>query len=289
MPGEDQERFEDYLDLERFIAELQAGHVAHPPQELTPAQARIYLMATQFHAATPGVGEPDPEFAEQLHTRLEEELEAMQDTLKLRQVRAQAGKVTSKKRISRRMLLAGSATAAASVTAGAVTEHIVEQALRPASASPSPHARSTEVTVTKWFPVTTVAELGNQAVKFTTENLIGYVLRYDGASNVISTPNTSSTHHAGSPDATDATESIKNTTPPRKGDIIAFSAACTHRGCIVQWDGTDRKFHCPCHGGVFGEDGWTDQHMSALRYLVPLAPLDVYVENGQIYVKMPTN
>ena len=27
----DQERFEDYLELEHFIEELQAGHAAHPP------------------------------------------------------------------------------------------------------------------------------------------------------------------------------------------------------------------------------------------------------------------
>ncbi len=41
MP-EDQERFEDYLELERYLEELQAGHVAHPPENLTPGQARIY-------------------------------------------------------------------------------------------------------------------------------------------------------------------------------------------------------------------------------------------------------
>ena len=37
----DQERFEDYLELEHFIEELQAGHTAHPPTELTPDKARI--------------------------------------------------------------------------------------------------------------------------------------------------------------------------------------------------------------------------------------------------------
>ncbi len=41
MSGEDQERFEDYLELELYIEELQAGHAAQPPGELTPAQARI--------------------------------------------------------------------------------------------------------------------------------------------------------------------------------------------------------------------------------------------------------
>lgn len=283
MPGEDQERFEDYLDLERFIAELQAGHVAHPPQELTLAQARIYQMATQFHAATPGVGEPRPAFIEQLQTRLEEELQNQQDTQKLQQIRAQAASSVPKKRISRRMLLASSATAAASVTAGAITEHMVEQAMRPPVHPPRPVTN-----VVSWFPVASVDKLGTQAIKFTTENLIGYVLRYDGTGNVVSTPNTDNHYHAGSPDNVDDSTPTPVSTPPKKGDILAFSAACTHKGCIVQWDNSDRKFHCPCHGGVFGEDGWTDPHMSAF-YLVPLSSLDVYVHEGLIYVKMPTS
>jgi hypothetical protein len=31
MPEEDQERLEDYLELEHWIEELQAGHSARPP------------------------------------------------------------------------------------------------------------------------------------------------------------------------------------------------------------------------------------------------------------------
>ena len=53
MSGEEQERFEDYLELETYIEELQAGHVAHPPKELTSVQARIYLMAVLFHSTSP--------------------------------------------------------------------------------------------------------------------------------------------------------------------------------------------------------------------------------------------
>src|SRR5712671_4130868 len=75
MSGEDQERFEDYLELEHYIEELQAGHVAHPPAELTPSQASIYRMATLFRSATPGASEPRPEFAAELQARLEQELQ----------------------------------------------------------------------------------------------------------------------------------------------------------------------------------------------------------------------
>lgn len=35
----------------------------------------------------------------------------------------------------------------------------------------------------------------------------------------------------------------------------AFSAICTHLGCIVKWDPASRKILCPCHAGVFGPDG----------------------------------
>ncbi|MBI2900120.1 MAG: Rieske (2Fe-2S) protein [Planctomycetes bacterium] len=35
----------------------------------------------------------------------------------------------------------------------------------------------------------------------------------------------------------------------------AFSAICTHLGCVVKWDSGSGKIRCPCHAGVFGTDG----------------------------------
>lgn len=37
--------------------------------------------------------------------------------------------------------------------------------------------------------------------------------------------------------------------------VHALSATCTHLGCQVRWDGTSKRFRCPCHGGVFDERG----------------------------------
>src|SRR5260221_5599364 len=75
MSGEDQERVEDYLELEHFIEELQAGRPAHPPDGLTPTRARIYRMAALFRSASPDEVTPRPEFAAELQARLVQELE----------------------------------------------------------------------------------------------------------------------------------------------------------------------------------------------------------------------
>ena len=36
---------------------------------------------------------------------------------------------------------------------------------------------------------------------------------------------------------------------PKEGTFVAFSAICTHMGCVVEPDGTELA--CPCHGSVF--------------------------------------
>jgi cytochrome b6-f complex iron-sulfur subunit len=35
----------------------------------------------------------------------------------------------------------------------------------------------------------------------------------------------------------------------------AFSAICTHLGCIVAWDAAKGQIACPCHAGFFNTDG----------------------------------
>lgn len=36
---------------------------------------------------------------------------------------------------------------------------------------------------------------------------------------------------------------------------IAFSINCTHLGCPIRWLADAQLFLCPCHGGVFYQDG----------------------------------
>jgi len=39
------------------------------------------------------------------------------------------------------------------------------------------------------------------------------------------------------------------------GRFLAFSAVCTHLGCVVTWRPEEKIFFCPCHAGRFSEDG----------------------------------
>jgi cytochrome b6-f complex iron-sulfur subunit len=39
------------------------------------------------------------------------------------------------------------------------------------------------------------------------------------------------------------------------GAIGAFSAKCSHMGCIVEYLENDRRFRCNCHGSIFDQSG----------------------------------
>lgn len=269
MSGEDQERFEDYLELEHYIEELQAGRVAHPPAELTPSQASIYRMAALFRSAAPEAGEMRPEFAAELQARLEQELHEPPRRMRfpfLRKKQDHGNQVQAKKlgNVSRRALLAGGAAVAASLVAGAAIEHVVEQPKSSHSGADNQVNYATTIigegVPTTWQFVTTLAELGDQAIRFTSGAVIGYIIRNDG----------------------DDQEEAK------AGPVIAVSAACTHMGCIVQWQDSDRKFHCPCHGGLFTEYGKVDTGVAPVLYLRALPRLKAKVEkNGDVYVEVP--
>src|SRR5689334_9854892 len=39
------------------------------------------------------------------------------------------------------------------------------------------------------------------------------------------------------------------------GGLAAYSAVCTHLGCLVKWDANKQEFQCPCHAAVFNARG----------------------------------
>ncbi len=65
-----------------------------------------------------------------------------------------------------------------------------------------------------------------------------------------------------------------------EGQVKAFSAVCTHLGCIVQYQ-TDRKvFHCNCHGSEFDTNGKNIAGPAPL----PLQPYRVELSDNDVII-----
>jgi Rieske Fe-S protein len=67
-------------------------------------------------------------------------------------------------------------------------------------------------------------------------------------------------------------------TQPADGDIKAFSAICTHQGCLVG-EVADNEIICPCHGSRFSATDGTVLQGPAQS---PLEAAPVTVENGSV-------
>lgn len=269
MAGEDQERFEDYLELERFIEDLQAGRVSRPSDGLTPDQARIYRMAALFHSASAEEAAPRPEFVAGLQAKLEQvQEEATKGTAVRKRLPFFSKKPQTQRRVSRRALLTGgaaAAVAAASLTVGVGVTHAVDNTeianlrhrLTQATNWGAEEKYIAEGANTVLVPVTTMDKLAEQPVSFNLGGIVGYVIRNDGDNG-----------------------------EPASTPVIAVSAACTHMGCIVQWQSADKKFHCPCHNGIFNEYGKADPNSQVVYR--PLPRLEVQIDpDGTVKVRVP--
>jgi menaquinol-cytochrome c reductase iron-sulfur subunit len=63
--------------------------------------------------------------------------------------------------------------------------------------------------------------------------------------------------------------------------FIAFSINCTHLGCPVRWLPKANLFMCPCHGGVYYEDGT----VAAGPPPLPLPRYPVRVKDGDVQIQ----
>jgi menaquinol-cytochrome c reductase iron-sulfur subunit len=63
--------------------------------------------------------------------------------------------------------------------------------------------------------------------------------------------------------------------------FIAFSVNCAHLGCPVRWMADARLFMCPCHGGVYYEDGT----VAAGPPPHPLTRYPARVQNGYVAIR----
>jgi cytochrome b6-f complex iron-sulfur subunit len=67
----------------------------------------------------------------------------------------------------------------------------------------------------------------------------------------------------------------------QQAGVKAFSAICTHLGCVVQWDSAGGYIQCPCHDGRFNAQ--TGAVISGPPP-APLPPRDVIVDGDDVLV-----
>ncbi len=110
----------------------------------------------------------------------------------------------------------------------------------------------------------------------------------EGAASDDSSPSTTPATKAGSALATAADVPVGGgmvltdlevvVTQPAKGEFKAFSAVCTHQGCVVE-KVEDGEISCPCHGSRFDvEDG----DVTSGPATEPLPEIKVEVRDGQV-------
>lgn len=65
------------------------------------------------------------------------------------------------------------------------------------------------------------------------------------------------------------------------GQVIAFNDTCTHLGCKVDYQASNKRFFCPCHHSAFDLDG-KRQNKTPPR---DMDDLTVEIRDGEVFVK----
>ncbi len=63
-------------------------------------------------------------------------------------------------------------------------------------------------------------------------------------------------------------------------ELLAFSSVCTHLGCLINWNRTENRFMCPCHGGQYDMQG----NVVAGPPPTPLNRLPLKIESQKVYI-----
>ncbi|MGA0174102.1 MAG: ubiquinol-cytochrome c reductase iron-sulfur subunit [Phycisphaerales bacterium] len=81
-------------------------------------------------------------------------------------------------------------------------------------------------------------------------------------------------------DTTSGDPPPSNAFNPQAPDFQVFAVNCAHLGCPVRWFPQSRLFMCPCHGGVYYEDGSRASGPPPRS----LFPYPAKIENGHLWI-----
>jgi Rieske Fe-S protein len=65
-----------------------------------------------------------------------------------------------------------------------------------------------------------------------------------------------------------------------EGELVAYSAVCTHQRCTVVYQSQARKLSCPCHGSVFNPVNGAEVEAGPAQR--PLPEIAIEVRNGEV-------
>lgn len=254
------ESAEQYVRTHELIESMRAER--RPAREGgSDDDARLSATAAMLHAANPESGALDPLFAARLFARLESAQAglASEPAQVATPLTPSAEGATSESTppaaspapikqggVSRRRALLGGLGAAAAALTGAAVTAALEQTGKQQPPSTPPSGSLVLPGTGTWVSIAALDAMPVGAIKrFEAGAVIGYL------------------QHTAS-------------------GFLALSGVCTHMACLLQWNGAEKTFDCPCHGGRFLSTG---KAAPGGRYTYPpLPPIQTKVESGQVWV-----